>query len=207
MLTDRVAVPEDVGGRLSKGARTRLRILDAGARVLRTKGFAATRLSDIAEVAGLQTGSLAFHFPSKDALLEEVLRHGFDAGLEFVRGAVEALGPDVTESARVEAAMRAHLDALDDRNDYASALLRTMDQFPAEMRHRLRDLDREYVGFWRVLLERAQRAGEMPTGLDAALLSRLTLGALNAALGRPDIAPRDQLVHSLLTMLHLRALT
>jgi AcrR family transcriptional regulator len=186
---------------LSKGARTRLRILDAGARVLGARGYAATRLSDIAEVAGLQTGSLAFHFKSKHELLEAVLRHGFDTGLDQVRAAVEELGPNAVPAARIAAAIGEHLDALDERGDYASALLRTMDQFPADIRHRLRDLDGDYVDYWRSLLASAQDAGELPGEFDTGLLARLALGALNAALGRPDLAPRDQLVATVLAML------
>jgi AcrR family transcriptional regulator len=196
----------DAGERLTKGARTRLRILDAGARVLRTKGYAATRLSDIAEVAGLQTGSLAFHFRSKVELLEEVLRHGFEAGLDNVRSVVDRQGADADPADRIAAAVRAHLTALEERTDYAPALLRTMDQFPAEMRHRLRDLDRGYVGYWRELVEAAQRAGQMPLDLEPAIIARLVLGALNATLGRPDIGPRDHLVRTVLRMLNLRGI-
>jgi AcrR family transcriptional regulator len=195
------APPAEPDEGLSKGARTRLRILDAGARVLGERGYAATRLSDIAEVAGLQTGSLAFHFKSKHDLLEAVLRHGFDTGLDQVRNAVEVLGPAAGPAARVAAAIGEHLDALDARGDYASALLRTMDQFPADVRHRLRDLDRDYVDYWRSLLESARDAGELPARTDTALLARLALGALNAALGRPDLAPREHLVATVLMML------
>lgn len=188
---------------LTKGARTRLRILDAAARVLRQRGYAETRLSDIAEVAGLQTGSLAFHFASKRALIDEVLRHGMTDGLASVRAAVEALGADATPAERVTAAINAHLDGLDERNDYAPALLRMVDQYPAESRRRFRDVDRAYVGYWRELLRAAQRAGAIPAELDIPLLTRLTLGAMNTCLGRIDTTPRPQLVATTLHMIGL----
>lgn len=196
----------DLGGadRIGKGARTRLRILDAGARVLRTKGYAATRLADIAEVAGLQTGSLAFHFPSKADLLEQVLRHGFDTGLVNVQAAVDREGAEASPIQRIESAVRAHLDALEERTDYAPALLRTMDQFPAEARYRLRDVDREYVGYWAELLADGQRAGAVPEDLDAAVLARLVLGAMNATLGSPGLVPRAELARTVLRMVGLR---
>ncbi|HEY9413682.1 MAG TPA: TetR/AcrR family transcriptional regulator [Pseudonocardia sp.] len=189
--------------RLNKGARTRLRILDAGAHVLRTKGFAETRLSDIAEVAGLKTGSLSFHFPSKTALLEEVLRHGFEAGLELVAGAAGSVGANAPAGARLVAAVEAHLSALQERADYAPALLRTMEQFPADMRCRLRGVDRGYVGYWRELVTAAQAEGAMPADLDAALVVRLVLGAMNSTLGRSALAPREQSVATVLWMLGL----
>lgn len=188
---------------LSKGARTRQRILDAGARVLRTNGYAATRLADVAEVAGLQTGSLAFHFPSKDELLQEVLRQGIAVGLAQIRAAVDALGPDADPARRIVAAVHAHLDGLDDRNDYAPALLRSLAQFPAQERHRFRDIDTAYLTYWRDLLADAQRAGSIDPQLDPALLARLLLGAMNATLGLPDVASRNQLTATLLSMLGL----
>ncbi len=185
----------------TKGARTRQRILDAGARVLRRNGYAGTRLSDIAEVAGLQTGSLAFHFPSKDELLQEVLRHGMAVGLAQCRAAADALGPDAGPDRRIVAAMHAHLDGLDDRNDYAPALLRSLAQFPARERQRFRDIDTAYLEFWRELLVDAQRAGLTDPALDPALLARLLLGALNATLGLPDLAPRERLVSTCMSMI------
>jgi len=185
----------------TKGARTRLRILDAAARVLREKGYAATRLSDIAEVAGLQTGSLAFHFPAKGQLLDEVVRHGLAVGLSRVREAADSLGPDATPAERVTAAIHAHLDGLDDRNDFAPAIVRTVDQFPPEARYRLRDVHQDYVAYWHGLLEDARLAGAIPADSDTALLTRLILGAMNATLGRNDTGPRERLVTTLQSML------
>ncbi len=204
MSVNDVRVAIDAGGQSTKGARTRLRILDAAARVLREKGYAATRLSDIAEVAGLQTGSLAFHFRSKNELIDEVLRHGMTAGLAGVRRSVDRLGPDATPAVRIEAAVHAHLDGLAARNDYAPAVLRLVDQLPADTRRRFRPTERAYIGYWRDLLTAAREAGELPADLDTALLTRLLLGAMNANLGRADAGPRGRLSTAILFMIGLR---
>jgi AcrR family transcriptional regulator len=58
-------------------ARTRRRILDAAAEVFSEQGYGA-RLSDIAERAGMKTGSLYYHFDSREDLVAEVLRLGID---------------------------------------------------------------------------------------------------------------------------------
>ncbi len=195
---------EPTGAELRKGARTRLRILDAGARVLRINGYAATRLADIAEVAGLRKGSLAFHFSSKTELLEEVVRHGFENGLNEVRGRVEALGANAGPAERLRVAIGVHLRELEERVDYAPAMLRSMDQFPAEVRHRLRDVDHGYVGYWVELVTAAQRSGQPPADEDPVLLVRLALGALNATLDRPVLEPRDQIVRAVCRLLGLR---
>jgi AcrR family transcriptional regulator len=62
----------------SKSARTRRRILDACAAALRRDGYAAVTLKDVAALAGLQAGSLYYHFRSKEEIVEEVLGLGVD---------------------------------------------------------------------------------------------------------------------------------
>lgn len=60
----------------AKSARTRARILDSAARVFSKSGYAATRLTDIAEAADVKQGSLYYYFDSKDTLVAEMLRVG-----------------------------------------------------------------------------------------------------------------------------------
>jgi len=47
---------------------SKVRILDAAVRVIRTKGYAATRVEDICEAAGLTKGGFFHHFKSKEEL-------------------------------------------------------------------------------------------------------------------------------------------
>ncbi len=54
--------------------RTRARILDAAGRVFRRDG-AAAGLGPVMAEAGLTKGAFSRHFPNKDALLAETLRH------------------------------------------------------------------------------------------------------------------------------------
>ena len=68
-----VATPEETS---SKSARTRERILDAAAHVLSRKGYAGTRLSDVADQAEIQAPAIYYYFPSRDDLVEEVMWSG-----------------------------------------------------------------------------------------------------------------------------------
>jgi len=47
---------------------SKTKLLDAALNVIRTKGYAATRIEDICEVAGLTKGSFFHHFKSKEDL-------------------------------------------------------------------------------------------------------------------------------------------
>lgn len=185
----------------TKGARTRARILDAAAAVVRRQGYAATSLGDIATAAGLRTGSLYFHFRTKDELVEAMLAQGVELTLEQVRAAVQELGPDAMPAARVRAAVEAHLAALGAQSDYAGAVLRTIDQFPPRTRRHFQRRDRAYRRYWQELLADAVAPGELDTELAAALL----IGALNSTWrAAPRSAAADaRVAETLLTLVGL----
>ncbi|MET9591972.1 TetR/AcrR family transcriptional regulator [Streptomyces sp. NPDC006516] len=81
--------------RLSKGERTRARILESATELFARSGFHAVSLRDIAAHAGLTHAGLLHHFPGKEALLLEVLslRDQVDAQLLFP----SILRPDAPE--------------------------------------------------------------------------------------------------------------
>src|SRR5262245_1511937 len=101
-MMDEVRVP------LTKSERTRQRILDAAAEVLAERGYADARLTDIAGRAGMQAGSLYYHFASREELVGEILRLGIETSWDLVATAVGRLPPTTTPIDRLAAAIRAH---------------------------------------------------------------------------------------------------
>jgi AcrR family transcriptional regulator len=79
---------------------TRTRLLRAGGEVLETGGYAAASVAAIAERAGVATGTLYRHFPSKADLFVELFRAIGDAELTAMQ---EAAGPTRTAAAELEA--------------------------------------------------------------------------------------------------------
>jgi TetR/AcrR family transcriptional repressor of lmrAB and yxaGH operons len=66
---------------LTKGERTRKKLVDATASLLRRQGYHATGLSDIVEESGAPRGSLYFYFPDgKDELARAALQQ---SGVEW----------------------------------------------------------------------------------------------------------------------------
>lgn len=62
-------------------ADTRRRLVDAAARVFEVKGFEGATIAQIAEEAGVTSGAIYNHYPSKAELLADALRsHGGDVG-------------------------------------------------------------------------------------------------------------------------------
>lgn len=74
--------------RTARGERTAERILDAAEALFAERGFAGTRLRDVAAAAGLRTPSLYNHFESKDELYAAVLERGIRPVVELLAGFV-----------------------------------------------------------------------------------------------------------------------
>src|SRR5512142_2985327 len=60
-------------------------ILDAALAVFAQKGFAATKLDDIAAKAGITKGTIYLYFDSKQALFEALARQSVGAARQFSR--------------------------------------------------------------------------------------------------------------------------
>jgi AcrR family transcriptional regulator len=185
-MPDTAAMPDDaVASGLvlpdTKAARTRERVLDAAAEVLSRKGYAGTRLAEIADVAGVQAPAIYYYYASRDELIEEVIRRGQERARGHVETALAALPADAPALTRIRAAVEAHLRAVLQLSDYATAAVRNIGQMPDEMRKRLVAAQAQYGSLWRGLFEEARERGEIDPDLDLHAAQLLVIGALNSA--------------------------
>jgi AcrR family transcriptional regulator len=165
----------------SKSARTRSRILDAAAHVLSSKGFAGTRLSDVAEHAELQAPAIYYYFRSREALIEEVMFCGIAGLRTHVQAALDALPPDTSPLEKIMAAVEAHLRHELEISDYATASIRNSGQIPERLRTRQVKEEASYGRMWRRLFNTALAEGQIRADLDPRYAQLLVLGALNWA--------------------------
>lgn len=157
----------------TKSAATRRRVLESTAKVLIERGYAATRLTDIAAQADLHAGSLYYYFDSKDELVEEVLKYSTQFAQAHVRSAIDALPEGTDAGVRLETALRAHLEASLELGELATAHTRTYLQLPAAMQDRLRPLRRGFSALWTELVEDAVKEGELRKDIDPFALQLL----------------------------------
>tara|TARA_R110002020_G_scaffold475754_1_gene712052 strand:- start:6712 stop:7380 length:669 start_codon:yes stop_codon:yes gene_type:complete len=162
-----------------KSEATRARILDAAAEIFWKKGFALTRLSDIAKKAKTQSSSIYYYFDSREAIVEEVLRVANDRTAMSVRAAVEALPPDASPRDKLTAAIRGQVSSVLSGDPYTSAHMKIFDQIPPKMReHFLIVLD-ENAEIWRNIFFEARQAGLLREDLDPAIVRLLLFGMMN----------------------------
>ncbi|MEU6561467.1 TetR/AcrR family transcriptional regulator [Nocardia nova] len=176
---------------LAKSAATRRRVLDAAAHVLVNNGYAGTRLSDIAAEAGLQAGSLYYHFDSKEQLVEEVLRYGVQFTHAHVRVVIDQLPDSATAGQRLSAAIGGFLEAIMELRYMSPAYLRSYRQLPEDMRERLRPTRRSFGKFWEELVDAAIASGEVRTDIDPYTLRLFIVHTLEQIPEWPDSAQRS----------------
>lgn len=165
----------------SKSARTRERILDAAAHVLSRKGYAGTRLTDVADQAEIQAPAIYYYFPSRDDLIEEVMWTGIAHMRDHIAAVLAALPAGAGPLERVDAAVEAHLRYALEISDYTTASIRNAGQVPEAIRIRYTAEAARYGEIWRGLLADAQGAGLLRPDLEPMAARMMVLGALNWA--------------------------
>jgi AcrR family transcriptional regulator len=105
--------------KVDKAAR-RKEILTAAVRVFARKGFAATRIDDIAAEAGIAKGSVYLYYDSRDALLGAVFEGYRAMSAAIFDAAVNGRGPALE---RLAGLVRAVLDTLDARREPARIMV------------------------------------------------------------------------------------
>jgi len=163
----------------SKSARTRARILDAAAHVLSVKGYAGTRLSDVAEEAEIQAPAIYYYFPSRDDLIEEVMYAGIADMSRHLQAVLDELPPETSPMDRIMAAVEAHLRHELELSDYTTASIRNSGQIPEPLRKRQQQEEERYGRIWRRLIDDAVADGQIRDDLDPRMAQLLALGALN----------------------------
>ncbi|MFI6992948.1 TetR/AcrR family transcriptional regulator [Nonomuraea wenchangensis] len=165
----------------SKSSRTRERILDAAAHVLSRKGYAGTRLGDIADQAQLQAPAIYYYFGSREELIEEVMWTGAQRVREHVTKVLDELPDDTTPMDRICAAVEAHLHLELELSDFATALIRNSGQMPEHLRTRQLAEEAAYGKLWRNLFQDLHEDGQLRPDLDPLTAQLLVIGALNWA--------------------------
>lgn len=149
-------------------------VLEAAASLFASKGYTATSIRDIAHEVGILSGSLYYHFSSKEALLLEVHARGVAQVTEAVNAALAAAGEEPW--ARMRAACCSHLEVLLGNSPFSQVIT---PQFPShfdgEVRATLLEQRDSYESIFRELVASLP----MPDHVNRRHFRLALLGALN----------------------------
>lgn len=187
----------------SDGASRRSELLGMAAELFATRGYSQTTVRDIADEAGILSGSLYHHFESKEAMLKEILE-SFMGGLQERFEAVLATDKPPREmlDELVRVAFRTIHDAQNEVALYQNevALFAQLPEFAfvGEASVRIEEM-------WRSVLERGADTGDFRDDLDISLTYRFIRDGVWSAVRwyQPTGRLQDSAVaDSYLTMLH-----
>ena len=152
-------------------SRRRADMISIAAELFAQKGYRATTVREIADAAGILSGSLYHHFDSKESIGDEILSGFINEVLANYRAAVDsapdpraALEQIVRSTSRTLSQHRAALTMLQNDWNYFA----TQPRF-AYLPKALREIERIWIG----QLELGKQASLFRTDLDAKLTYRL----------------------------------
>ena len=178
-------------------------LLAIAARLFAERGFKNTTVRDIADAAGILSGSLYHHFDSKEAMVDELL-DSFQQSLWQQYDAIES--SDSTPREKLEAVVRVSFDAIDQHHSEVAifqtdaAFLATFDRFAY-----LEERNTRFRNLWTGLLTEGVASGELRSDLNVELTYRFLRDTVWVAVRwyRPggELSPEqvaDQYLHILL---------
>ena len=126
----------------TRAERTRAALLAAAEVLFAERGFAATRLEDVAERVGIRRASIVYYYRDKRELYDAVLASVFSGLYERIDAALS--GPDDLPE-RIEAGVSAWVDYVGARPTFARLLLREVADATADRREAILELTRPFV--------------------------------------------------------------
>lgn len=149
------------------------RVLRAAAYLFHEQGYARTTVRELAQVIGIQSGSLFHHFKSKDDILCAVMKEAIVYNLEQMRQAV-AQGKNPSE--RLKGLIRAELESINGNTSKAMAVLvYEWNAITTEQQKPLLEIRNEYEALWLEVLEDLRKEGKLKH--DAFIWRRLISGS------------------------------
>ena len=148
-------------------------IIRAAARLFGTHGYAGTSMRDIAQAVGMLPGSLYYHFPSKDVLIEEI----FIAGTAVLSAAIDCAVAGLSDPwQRLERACIIHLEAHLSDSAFATVIATESLKSPPALRARLIAYRDRYETVFAALVA----ALDLPPEIDRSIYRLSLLSTLNA---------------------------
>jgi AcrR family transcriptional regulator len=167
-------------------------ILAAALDLFRARGYAATRIEDVAKRAGVTKGTVYLYFPSKEALFKALVRESVLPNIQRAEQMVRGHRGSPSDLLRDLLIMIGGRIAADDRlSAFPKLMIAEAGNFPELARFYLRQVIRRGLRLIAFILARGVAAGEFAP-MDYAATARLAIAPiLFLALWRHSFAAHD----------------
>ncbi len=158
---------------------TRRDLVQAGLHLVSERGFAGATTAAIARASGRAHGTVFVHFPTRDALVAEIVE-------EIGRRVSTRLAETDTRTPSVNEVLDAHLAALTERESIYACLLREATSLPPAARARLFALQTGIA--WRLRKALAREvAAQTARAIDPVVLANIWIALTNHYLINRDL--------------------
>jgi AcrR family transcriptional regulator len=145
-------------------------LLQIAAELFATKGFKNTTVRDIADAAGILSGSLYHHFDSKESMVDEILSTFQE---ELFTAYDEVLASSVDARQKIEQAVRLSFEAIDKHHAEVAIFQNDADYLGSFDRFGyLSERNSQSRQVWMTLLEEGVKTGALRKDLDVELVYR-----------------------------------
>lgn len=121
----------------------------AAAHLFAERGYAAVSTVELGEAVGMSGPALYNYFPSKEALLGELL---IDVSTRLLAGCLEIAGDDRPAADTLDELIAFHVEFATTEPDIILLQDRELSSLPAEANRKVRRLQREYLREWERVL-------------------------------------------------------
>jgi AcrR family transcriptional regulator len=180
-------------------------LLEAALDTFRAKGFAATRMEDIAARAGVSKGTIYLYYPSKLAIFEALVRANLLPNLDRMEAALAAFPGSAADALRLVARTLAEITAQPRLVAVPKLVLAEAGNFPELARFYRHEVVGRGLALVAGIISRGITAGEFRQ-VDPELAARLYFApVILAALWQTTFAPVEEspVAPSALLSLHL----
>ena len=157
-------------------ARKKVMAIEAAADVFAAKGFHGATTQDIAELMGIQQGSLYYYFKSKEQALQEVCEYGFD---EYVERMKKICAKSQPLEAKILAIITSHLTSYSQNNSAMKVHNEQRLYLPLERRVRIRQLGTRYRKLLETVLLNGVENGSLRADIDTHFIAYSIIGMCN----------------------------
>lgn len=162
-----------------KRTAKRQAITEAAARVFSERGYAQTRMADVAEALGMQAGSLYYYFESKEALLAAAVADRVGTAADALERVVAL---DETPEAKIRLAIESHLVVFDEHVDlYTVFQSEHLEAVVPDLAAAVDEQGRRYEALWVRLVEEGVASGDLRPA-DPWLTMKAIVGLCNSTL-------------------------
>ncbi|TVT61343.1 TetR/AcrR family transcriptional regulator [Amycolatopsis rhizosphaerae] len=155
---------------LDQGSRRRAELLGIAAQLFAEHGYRSTTVRDIAEAAGILSGSLYHHFDSKESIADEILSGFLD---ELFASYTEILAAGLKPRNAIEAVIIASFEAIDS-HPHGVSIYQTETKHLAKLSRfdYLEHRNTEFRKLWTTMLSDGVRQGAFREDLDIEVVYR-----------------------------------